>query len=87
MNVNHAFLKATEEAKCFSRRSFEKWERVMHSHGASMKEVFNLRYMRFDRYVDCVMYPTEHDHVLKIVELANIHNVQLVPYGGGTNVT
>ena len=86
-NVNHGFLKALEEHKCFSRWSFEKWERVMHSHGASLREVFNLRYMRFDRYVDCVLYPAEHDHVVKIVELAKIHGVMIVPFGGGTNVT
>ena len=33
------------------------------------------------------MYPGTSDHVKKIVELANQHNVIIVPYGGGTNVT
>ena len=37
-NVNHSFLKAIEGF--YSRRSFEKWERIMHSHGASLREVF-----------------------------------------------
>ena len=59
----------------------------MHSHGASLREVFQLRYGRFDRYVDVVVYPASHEHVVKIVELANTHNVVLIPYGGGTNVT
>ena len=59
----------------------------MHSHGASLREVWNLRYNRFDRYVDCVLYPSEHDHVVKIVELAKTYGVMVVPYGGGTNVT
>ena len=87
MNVSHEFLEALEKEKCFSRRSFEKWERIMHSHGASLREVFALRYGRFDRYVDVVVYPGSTEHVQKIVELANAHNVVLVPYGGGTNVT
>ena len=86
-NVNHPFLKDLEKEKCFSRRSFEKWERIMHSHGASLREVYALRYGRFDRYVDVVLYPGSTDHVMRIVELATTHNVVLVPYGGGTNVT
>ena len=58
-NVNHDFLKDLALEKCFSRLSFEKWERIMHSHGASLREVFALRYGKFDRYVDVVVYPTE----------------------------
>jgi len=56
-NTNHEFLNALTEEKCFSRRSFEKWERIMHSHGATVREVFALRYGRFERYVDVVVYP------------------------------
>ena len=59
----------------------------MHSHGATVREVFALRYGRFERYVDVVIYPNSHEQVVKIVELANEHNVVLIPYGGGTNVT
>jgi hypothetical protein len=29
----------------------------MHSHGASAREVFNLRFGKFERYVDVVVYP------------------------------
>ena len=72
---------------CFNRRSFEKWEWIMHSRGASLGEVFNLRYGRFERYVDVVVYPSSTEHVEKIVQLADSHNVVIVPYGGGTNVT
>ena len=59
----------------------------MHSHGATVREVFALRYGRFERYVDLVLYPNAHEQVEKIVELANEHNIVLIPYGGGTNVT
>ena len=85
--VNHSFMEDLEREKCFSRLSFEKWERIMHSHGASLREVFNLRNGRFERYVDVVVYPISTEHVEKIVELANTHKVIVVPYGGGTNVT
>jgi len=72
-NVNHNFLKELVAAKCFSRMSFEKWERIMHSHGASLREVFNLRYGRFERYVDVVVYPTSTEHVEQIIKLADTH--------------
>ena len=85
--MNHEFVEDLEKSNCFSRRSFEKWERIMHSHGASLREVFQLRYGRFPRYVDVVVYPISTEQVEKIVELANTHNVIIVPYGGGTNVT
>lgn len=86
-NVNHEFLEELEKQKIFSRRSFMKWERIMHSHGASLREIFNLRYLKFEKCVDCVVYPSSTEHVVKIVALAHKHNVVLIPYGGGTNVT
>ena len=36
--INHDFLEEVGNEN-FSRRSFLKWERIMHSHGASMREV------------------------------------------------
>lgn len=36
---------------------------------------------------DCVIYPFSTEQVEILVKLANKHNVVLVPYGGGTNVT
>jgi len=71
----------------FSRISFEDKERMMHSHGHCLQDVFSLRYGKFKRFVDCVLYPSSTKHVQKIVELANENNVVIVPYGGGTNVT
>ena len=40
----------------------------MHSHGASLREVFALRYGKFDRYVDVVVYPGSTENVQAIVE-------------------
>lgn len=86
-NVNHDFLQELEEKKCFSRRSFMKWERIMHSHGASLREQFNLYFLKFERYVDMVLYPLSTEQTEAIVAMAHKHNVVLIPYGGGTNVT
>lgn len=57
---NHAFLEELGEDG-FSRRSFLKWERIMHSHGSTLMEVFTLRYGKFDRFADVVIYPESHD--------------------------
>lgn len=62
-NLSHEFLNELINEKSFSRLSFEKWERIMHSHGASLREVFALRYGRFERYVDLVVYPTSTLHI------------------------
>lgn len=86
-NINHDFLMTIEGEKCYSRRSFEKWERIMHSHGATCREVMILRNGKFARCVDVVLYPNSTEQVEKMVKLANEFNVILVPYGGGTNVT
>lgn len=55
-NLNHAFLEELGETN-FSRRSFRKWERIMHSHGACLQEVWQLRYTKIDKVADVVIYP------------------------------
>lgn len=57
-NINHEFLQLIDKERPYSRRSFNGWERVMHSHGASLKEVMLLRKGKFDRIVDVIVYPT-----------------------------
>ena len=44
--LNHEFLEELGTTK-LSRRSFMKWERIMHSHGACLQEIYNLRYDTF----------------------------------------
>jgi hypothetical protein len=60
-NINMAFLEelGTEN---FSRRSFMKWERIMHSHGCSMREVDWIRRGVIPRCVDMVFYPSTDEH-------------------------
>ena len=60
--INHQFLEELGE-KCFDRRSFFKWERIMHSHGATLQEVFTLRHGAFKRCADVVLYPESHEQI------------------------
>ena len=65
----------------------EKWERILHSHGADLEALWQLRFERLTRYIDFVVYPHTTEHCESLVKLAVKHNVMLVPFGGGTNVT
>ena len=59
----------------------------MHSHGAALEDITAIRYTQLKRYADMVLYPYTNEHCEKLVKLAVKHNICLVPYGGGTNVT
>jgi len=83
--INYTFFDAISHK--ISRISFENNERVMHSYGHTLQEMFKLKYGKFDRYCDVVVYPNSTEQVLSLIKLANEHNVVLIPYGGGTNVT
>lgn len=83
--LNDEFL--TELGDEYSRLSFDDKERIMHSHGHTVQEIWALRQGRLERVVDCVLYPLNSEHVEKVVKLAAKYNVVVIPYGGGTNVT
>ncbi len=83
--LNQEFLHSLENK--FSRLSLDDRERVMHSHGHSLQEVYALKYGRLKRVADVVVYPKSHEQVENLVRLAHEKNVVLIPYGGGTNVS
>lgn len=83
--LNEDFLE--ELGENYSRISFDDKERIMHSHGHTLKELYQLRNSRLERVADVVIYPASREQVETIVSLANKHNVVIIPYGGGTNVT
>ena len=83
--INEPFIK--EIGNSFSRCSFTDEERQIHSHGHTLEEVFALKYGKFKRFVDCVIYPSKTEHVIDIVKAATKNNVVIIPYGGGTSVT
>lgn len=61
--------------------------RLRHGHGHTQEEMWAVKYGRLERVPDLVVQPEGDDEVEAIVELAGRHDVRLVPYGGGTNVT
>lgn len=61
--------------------------RLRHGHGHTQEEMWAVRYGRIERLPDLVVEPESEEEVSTLVELAIEHDVCLVPYGGGTNVT
>lgn len=68
--------------------SYDDRARAVRSHGqATGDEVFQALYGRLPRVVDMVFFCRSELAATRLVELAAQHDVCLVPYGGGTNVT
>lgn len=67
--------------------SFDAQERLHRAHGHTLQEIFALRQGMLRRVPDAVAWPECHEHVERIVALAQKHNVCLIPYGGGTSVS
>jgi alkyldihydroxyacetonephosphate synthase len=84
-HLNQAFLEAIKGK--YTKISFDDQERIFHSHGHTLDEVYKLRNATFDRVPDVVIYPATHEQVEYIVKAANEQNVVIIPFGGGTNVT
>lgn len=61
--------------------------RLRHGHGHTLEEMYAIKYGRIDRVPDLVVFPRTQEQVNALVEAATRHDVCLVPYGGGTNVT
>ncbi|HRV08312.1 MAG TPA: FAD-binding oxidoreductase [Acidobacteriota bacterium] len=85
---NDAFCEDVERLFPATQFSFDDRDRLLHSHGqTTTDEVYRVLYERLQRYADMVVYPESEDDTVKLVELADLHGVCLVPFGGGTSVS
>ena len=86
--INQEFVNDIESLFNEDQISFSDEERVLHSHGQnSPDEVFKVLYNKLEKFTDIVVYVENEEDVINLIEKAKKHNVCLVPYGGGTNVT
>ena len=67
--------------------SFDTEDRIVHGHGQTIFEIYDLRFNKIARIPDVVIWPQCHDDVVKIVNAANVNNVCIIPFGGGTTVS
>ena len=86
--LNKSFIEAIESSFEKDKLSIGDDERVLHSHGQnSPDEVFKVLYDKLEKFTDLIIYVETEEDVVLLIKLAKKHNVCLVPYGGGTNVT
>lgn len=84
---NEDFLNQIGKTIAADRIDFDDENRLRHGHGHTQEEMFAIKYGRLGRIPDVVVYPTTEDEVAGLVAAADAHNVVLIPFGGGTNVT
>lgn len=84
--VNEAFMMDLKQNTTVEF-SEDPQDRLFRAHGHTMDELFILRYGRFERIPDVVVWPSNQEEVEILVKLATKHNVAIIPYGGGTSVT
>ena len=86
--INDAFFDELESLFDEDRYSVEDNERILHSHGQhSTDEVYKVLYGKLEQFTDLVFYVENEQETIQLIELAKKHDVCLIPYGGGTNVT
>ena len=61
--------------------------RLRHGHGHTQEEMYRIKYGALGRVPDLVVFPSDEEQVEALVQAALRHDVSLIPYGGGTNVT
>uniref|UniRef100_A0A1B0DQ65 Alkylglycerone-phosphate synthase n=1 Tax=Phlebotomus papatasi TaxID=29031 RepID=A0A1B0DQ65_PHLPP len=62
-------------------------DRLIRCHGQTLYDIETLRRGTFKRIPDVVLWPTSHEAVVDLVELANKLDIVLIPFGGGTSVS
>jgi alkyldihydroxyacetonephosphate synthase len=84
---NEAFLTAIRASLSDQQISEDGVVRLRHGHGHTQEEMYAVKYGQLGRIPDAVIYPESEKHVHVLVQAALAHNVCLIPYGGGTNVS
>lgn len=61
--------------------------RLRRGHGQTQEEMYSIKYAQPGRIPDLVVFPANSEEVVGLVRAAQAHDVCLIPYGGGTNVS
>lgn len=83
--INQGFLKDMKQAQI--THSDTGIDRLIRSHGQTLYEIHSLREGKMNRIPDLVVWPTNHNEVVRIVESAVRNNAVIIPFGGGTSVS
>jgi alkyldihydroxyacetonephosphate synthase len=84
--VNHPFAQALKQELAPEQLTTADDERLYRTFGKSFPNLFMARKGMIPQAPDMVVFPLGHDDVVRIIELANAHDVCVIPFGGGTNI-
>ena len=59
----------------------------MHSYGKGLRDLVRIRRGDWGRLPDLVIYPGSEEEIAGIVKVALTHNIVVIPFGGGTNIS
>ncbi|MBI3550616.1 MAG: FAD-binding oxidoreductase [Elusimicrobia bacterium] len=83
---NDAFCRELDAALHVGQFTFDEEQRLLHSYGKSYPDLFRVRQGIVRRAPDAVVFPERHADVETIVKAAHRHGVEVIPFGGGTNI-
>jgi alkyldihydroxyacetonephosphate synthase len=84
---NEAFLEEVAKIVGADQMSDDPELRLRRGHGHTLEEMWAIKYGSLQRVPDLLVRPQDEGQVESIVQAAVRHDVVLIPYGGGTNVT
>ena len=85
--VNEPFVAELSKALQPGQLKQDAESRLTHTVGKNYRDLWRMRKGIVQRAPDAVVLPTSVDDCVRIVTLANKHNVVIIPFGGQTNVT
>lgn len=86
-NINEAFMKDLSAALEASQIRSDGKSRLCHIAGKNYRDLWRVRKGMVEHAPDCILLPNNHRDCVTIMQLAQKHNVVVIPFGGGTNVT
>lgn len=86
--VNEAFIKQLHSVlKDPHAIRLDGKARLCHIAGKNYRDLWRIRKGMVERAPDAVVLPNHHEDCVKLMRAAHEHDVILIPFGGGTNVT
>lgn len=84
--LDSGFMAAVTLALGASQVSTDNQVRLLHTYGKSYRDLLRARAGQLDRVPDAVLFPRSRADVEAILAAATARRVQIVPFGGGTNI-
>ncbi|HYL68297.1 MAG TPA: FAD-binding oxidoreductase [Candidatus Limnocylindria bacterium] len=85
--LNHRFLAELKSALHARQICSSRHERVVHAYGKGFRDLFRLRRGSAEGAPDLVIYPENENDVVATLRAAARHDVIVIPFGGGSNIS